>query len=159
MTARERRAVRGLLLTPQEEVLLIKVQFPWLRSEMWITPGGGVRRGESTRDALAREILEETGLEVGEPGPEIWRREHLWDHVDPPVLQREQYFLLRGERFEPRPGGLREGGERDWFRGFEWWPIGRLPDRYDRFAPTRLGALVRTLLREGAPDPPVEIGT
>ena len=159
MTARERQAVRGLLLTPGEELLLMKVQFPWVRGEMWITPGGGVRGGESNREALVREMHEETGCERIEVGPEVWRREHLWDHVAPPVLQREQYFLLRCERFEPCTGGLRDGGERDWFGGFRWWRIDQLPDQDPMFAPTQLGKLMRTLLREGVPHNPVRIGT
>ncbi len=157
--ALERRAVRGLLVTPEEEVLLMRVHYPWIEGEMWIAPGGGLRRGESAEQALVREMHEETGLALSDVGPVVWRREQLWDHVEPPVLQREQFFLLRGPRFEPRTEGLREGRERDWFGGYRWWPIHGLPERDPRFAPTRIGELLRGLLREGAPGRPVEIGS
>lgn len=159
MAVRERQAVRGLLLTPDSEVLLIRMHFPWAPGEMWIAPGGGVRREESVEAALLRELREETGLELGEAGAEVWRREHLWDHFEPAVLQRERYFLVRRERFAPRAEGLREGREKEWFGGFRWWPVAELPDRDPRFAPTRIGELLRALLREGPPAEPIAIGT
>ena len=43
------------------------------------------------------------------------------------------------------------------FRGFRWWPIDELPDEGREFAPRRLGALVRELLRDGAPARPFAV--
>ncbi len=135
----------------------MKMHFPWSADALWITPGGGLRRGESASQALLREVEEETGLRAAGVGPLLWRREQLWDQVDPPVLQREEYYLLERERFEPRSDGLRHGRERDCFGGFRWWAVAELPDRAEAFAPTRIGALVRSLLREGVPRSPLRI--
>ena len=61
-----RLAVRGLLLL--DERLLLVNAWP-RRTDLWCAPGGGVERGSSLPDNLAREFHEETGLtvEVGEP--------------------------------------------------------------------------------------------
>lgn len=62
-----RLAVRALIL--HEDRLLIVNAFPEAQSDLWCAPGGGVERGSSLPDNLAREILEETGLQisVGDP--------------------------------------------------------------------------------------------
>ncbi len=51
------RSVSGVV-----EILLSRLAPRISRTEMWTLPGGGVDHGEDPRDALIREIHEETGL-------------------------------------------------------------------------------------------------
>lgn len=55
--------VRALVVNDDEQVLLVRHSY----GSGWYLPGGGVSRGESILDALHRELLEETGIQVSEP--------------------------------------------------------------------------------------------
>ncbi|MEQ6248832.1 NUDIX hydrolase [Sulfitobacter sp. HNIBRBA3233] len=66
-TPMPRIAVRALIL--HENRLLLVNAWPAGKSDLMCAPGGGVERGSSLPDNLAREVHEETGLriEVGAP--------------------------------------------------------------------------------------------
>ena len=57
--------VRAVVLDGDNRVFLVKHSYV----SGWHLPGGGVEVGESFRDALARELMEEGRIEIaGEPG-------------------------------------------------------------------------------------------
>jgi ADP-ribose pyrophosphatase YjhB (NUDIX family) len=51
----------------RDDTILLARIAPHIRPGAWALPGGGVDHGEHPRDALRREVLEETGLHA-EPG-------------------------------------------------------------------------------------------
>jgi 8-oxo-dGTP diphosphatase len=61
---REFVVAAAILLDKQNRVLLVGNDWQGLGKVRWTLPGGVVERGESTIDALSREVLEETGLAI-----------------------------------------------------------------------------------------------
>ena len=55
---------KAMVFNERGELLLIRNSYG--RSHLWLLPGGGIGRRESPEAAAAREVREETGLEVRE---------------------------------------------------------------------------------------------
>jgi 8-oxo-dGTP diphosphatase len=163
---RLRPAVRAVLTDPDRRTLLVHFMFPWedsLPNGMWACPGGGINPGESTTDALVRELREELGLEIGDPGSPIWRKEHVfamerWDG------QRDTYFWLEVDAFEPRPHLSEQQLLDEYVDSMRWWTYDELMSAQRAFddqdvedpagavfSPRRLGHLVSDLLVQGRP--------
>lgn len=52
------------ILIEQNQILLVELLSPITNSLIWMPPGGGVEFGETLKQTVKREFLEETGLTV-----------------------------------------------------------------------------------------------
>lgn len=151
----QRRAVRALILTPHQELLLIRVRAPD-GQVFWIAPGGGIEPLESVEAALRRELKEELGLTEYREGPIVWRRHHTFDWGDRRISQREEFRIVHSDRFEAVMGDPTEAAFATELR---WWRVGDLADASERLTPLTLATIVSDFLENGAPSelPPEEV--
>jgi phosphoglycolate phosphatase len=78
--------VGALIHDENGRVLMIRTH-KW--GNRWGIPGGKIERGETSVDALRREIREETGLELGDIQFAL-----VQDCIDSPEFMRPEHFLL-----------------------------------------------------------------
>jgi len=152
----ERISVRAILLTPERDVLLMRIRPPDGSDCFWITPGGGLEPGESIEVGLRRELREELGLAEFVMGPLVWRRQHTFNWGAKRICQREQYHIIPVSRFTPQMSDVIEGAYVD---RFQWWHVTELTRACERLTPLSLAGIVTRYLDEGPPDGvlPVEV--
>ena len=153
-TVNERDAARAILLTPEREVLLLRVRPPHVDYAFWIAPGGGVEPGETVEACLRRELREEVGLDRLTVGPLVWRRQHTFNLAGRRICQRERYHVVPVEKFEPR---MSDELESEFLDRFQWWRTDELSSTRERLTPLSLADIVARYLREGAPTEPIEV--
>lgn len=75
------------MIAVDSSLLLIKQRVPTRENPIWMPPGGGVLVGETLESALAREVMEETGLKVL-PEKLVW----IHEFIETPFHAIEFYF-------------------------------------------------------------------
>ncbi|PSH05712.1 MAG: NUDIX hydrolase [Acidobacteria bacterium] len=112
----------GAVIVCNGEVLIARRANPPLQGH-WSIPGGAVELGEKLRDGVAREVLEETGLEV-EVGPVL----DVFDSIFPDDEGRTKYhYVLIDFLCHPRSGTLiaaSDASEVRWARADELPALG-----------------------------------
>jgi 8-oxo-dGTP pyrophosphatase MutT (NUDIX family) len=101
---RKRPSARLLIVDRENRVLLFKFEFHHgsvAGQRFWATPGGGLDAGESYEDAARREMLEETGVSIDDPGPQVAQRTATFQTPDGEMVSAdERFFLIRVDRLE-----------------------------------------------------------
>lgn len=154
---RIREAVRGIVLTEDGNVLLVRFEFPM--GTRWALPGGGIDPGESATEALRRELREEAGFVDPDIGEHVWNRLHIIPFLNGKFDgQREQIHLVRVPRvFEPRPAFTWAELNAEYVFELRWWSVAEVLASDARFAPAALGTLLDELIRFGPPNAPVDV--
>ena len=119
-----RISARVVLLDEAGSVLLLCGSDPALGADAprwWFTVGGQVLPDEPLAEAAARELAEETGLQVdpGELVGPIWRRDAAFTFNGQRIDSQEFFFAYRTARFEPSSAG-RTGLEHRYLHGHRW---------------------------------------
>jgi len=153
-----RESVRALILDENDQVLLVR--FDWdgldVPGGFWANPGGGIELGEGREEALARELLEEVGLQIFDIGPEVWTKTALFPmaHWDGQV---DHIHLLRVQHFVPEPRLTAGQLLAENVHELRWWAPDELVASDATFAPRALPTLLKTLLSSETPAQPLAI--
>jgi 8-oxo-dGTP pyrophosphatase MutT (NUDIX family) len=152
-----RHTARAVLFDPSDRVLLFEFMLPKgfigaSAAHFWATPGGEIEVNEDVRDALIREVREETGIEGFEVGPELWFGSNLLTFKGVPTRTLERFFYVRSPTATLGATNWTEI-EKDVMRAHRWW---RVPDLHATTAtifPPNFARLVEEFLRTGTIGP------
>lgn len=137
----QRPSSRLILLDPEQRVLLFRFEH---KSEalagqsFWATPGGGVDPGETYEEAARRELFEEVGIALADPGPQIARRTAVFALTTGEMVEAdERYFLVR-----VADGAVSDSNwtalEREVMTAHHWWSHAELRATTEQVWPEEL---------------------
>jgi 8-oxo-dGTP pyrophosphatase MutT (NUDIX family) len=161
-----RRSARVLLVDGQDRLLLLGNRFGHAgparsvlpAGEVWLTPGGGLRRWERPASAAARELAEEVGLTVDrrELGGPVAFTTGYADLSFAKGTFRDDFFFHRVDHHEIDTSRM-EDLERGFHTGHRWWTLPDLRSTTETVYPLGLPPLLTDLLSGHIPPQPVQL--
>jgi 8-oxo-dGTP pyrophosphatase MutT (NUDIX family) len=150
----DRQAARLLVVTPEERVLLLRLE-PAFREPFWVTPGGGLDDGEAFENAAHRELREEVGRDDLPIGPCIWRRTVTFTWERWRIHQEERTFLVASatafDAVTAHPDG-------EPITGSSWFAVPHIRELPEIVYPVGLAEHVEELFLHGVPNEPIDLG-
>lgn len=155
-----RRAARVVLLDGRGRVYLQHAEDPLDPAKgSWLElPGGGIHHGETSAEAAARELWEETGIRDVEIGPCVWVRRTQFRfagwHFD-----QDEWIHVAWTRADHdwRPVAL-EALEAAAFIGARFWTLDELAAHDIPTWPSRLREHLPALVAGEIPPVPIDVG-
>ena len=121
----------------------------------WFTPGGGAGDGETLEQAARREVLEETGIEIGDLGPVVFAQHLRFEFEGDLYDQDEVFFCVRVPEGPEVDTTRWTDLERRSLSAHRWWHLDELRQATETIYPERLVDVLAAYLGsdlEEAPD-------
>lgn len=142
---KERHTARAIILNPENEILLLSVNLPWLDGATWMLPGGGIEGNESAEQCARREIFEETGYRHEGALTLHWHGTTEFIYQGDLHKVHERYFLMRvTETFTPTMAEMMDY-ERDFTLDIAWCNFQQLSQPKVHCSPKQIPRMLKQI--------------